>query len=176
MRRFAPSLSTAALTLALAGCASQFQGADKVFGLLTPYRMEIVQGNVVTKEQLAQVKPGMSRLQVMDVLGTPLITDIFHADRWDYPFTIRRQGTEPQSRTVIVYFKGDALDRVEAPELPTEREFIAAISRDHKAFEPRVLELTEAQRAALPAPPARAASAAEPMGAVREYPPLESPS
>ena len=131
---------------------------------------------MVTKEQLARVKPGMSRREVVDVLGTPLITDIFHADRWDYPFTIVRQGTEPQSRIVSAFFKGDALERVDAPELPSEREFIAAISQAHKQFEPRVLELTEAQRNALPLPPPRAASAAEPVGPVRDYPPLESPS
>jgi outer membrane protein assembly factor BamE len=51
-----------------------------------------VQGNVVTSEQVARVKPGMTRAQVRDILGTPLLTDPFHADRWDYLFTIRRQG------------------------------------------------------------------------------------
>src|SRR4051794_7196309 len=81
----------------LAGCAS-LQSSDNFLGVITPYRVEIVQGNVVTKEQLAQVKPGINRSQVRDLLGSPLLTDIFHADRWDYVFTIKRPGTKPQER------------------------------------------------------------------------------
>lgn len=165
-----------AVVVALSGCASQFQGADKVFGVFTPYRMDIVQGNVVTKELLESVQVGMTRQQVRDRLGTPTVTDLFHADRWDYPFLIRRQGTAHQNRSIVLHFEGDKLLRIVAPELPTEREFVAAISQDHKKFEPRKLELTEAERAALPLPPPRAASAAEASGPVRSYPPLESPS
>ena len=81
--------------LALTGCAS-LQSSDNFLGVVTPYRIDIVQGNVVTKEQAAVVKPGMVRAQVRDILGSPLLADAFHADRWDYVFTIRRQGTEPQ--------------------------------------------------------------------------------
>jgi outer membrane protein assembly factor BamE len=68
---------------------------------VTPYRIEIVQGNVVTRSRPARVKPGMTRAQVRDMLGSPLLTDPFHADRWDYVFTIRRQGTEPQRRSIV---------------------------------------------------------------------------
>src|SRR5207237_9267115 len=95
-------LAGALLGLAsLTGCAAYLQSSDNFLGLITPYRVEIVQGNVVTKEQLAQVKPGMARQQVRDILGSPLLTDIFHADRWDYVFTIKRQGTEPQERRIV---------------------------------------------------------------------------
>ena len=166
-------------TVALAGCAAQMQNADKVFGLLTPYRIDIVQGNVVTKEQIEHLRPGMSRQQVRDVLGTPLIADIFHADRWDYPFTIRRQGAEPQRRTVIVTFDGDVMKNVEAPELPSEREFVASITKSGTKSEPRALELSEDQRNALPTPatPPQAAPSpadpAQPAVPVRTYPPLE---
>lgn len=181
MKRSLLSPSTLAAVVAVAlvglsGCASQFQGADKVFGVFTPYRMDIVQGNVVTKELLEGVQLGMTRQQVRDRLGTPTVTDLFHADRWDYPFLIRRQGAANQDRSIVLHFEGDKLLRIVAPELPTEREFVAAISLEHKKFEPRKLELTEAERAALPLPPPRAASAAEASGPVRSYPPLESPS
>lgn len=166
--------SAVALTLGLTACATSTVPSGKLFGLLTPYKMDIVQGNVVTKEQLARVRPGMTRNQVSDVLGTPLITDLFHADRWDYPFTIRRQGTEPQLRTVIVRFKDDVMVSIEAPDLPSEQEFIAAISKnDGKTYKPRALELTEEQRKALPVPPPKPVAAAEPTGPVRDYPPLE---
>ncbi len=162
---------------ALSGCAS-LQSSDSFFGVITPYRVEIVQGNVVTKEQLAAVKPGMARAQVRDILGSPLLTDIFHADRWDYVFTIKRQGTEPQSRRVVLLFDGDQLKSIDAPpEMPTEREFVASITsaKNKASGTPPALELTDEQRKALPVPPPQpAASAAEPLGPARPYPPLEA--
>ena len=121
-------MAAGASIAALGGCAS-LQSDGSLLGLITPYRIDIVQGNVVTKEQLALVRPGMSRVQVRDVLGSPLVTDVFHADRWDYVFTIKRPGTQPQLRSVVALFEGDRLLRVEAPELPSEREFVASISR-----------------------------------------------
>lgn len=162
------------MLLPLAGCES-LQSTDSLFGLITPYRIDIVQGNVVTKEQLALLKPGMSRAQVRDVLGTPLLADPFHAPRWDYLFTIRRPGTEPQRRSVVVLFEGDAMKSVDAPDLPSEHEFIASIARKREITVP-ALELTDEQRQALP-PPKRtepAASPLQPQGPAREYPPLEA--
>jgi outer membrane protein assembly factor BamE len=162
-----------AIGLLLAGCGTTLRDADSLFGLVTPYRFEIVQGNVVTKEQLERVRIGMPRAQVRDLLGSPLVADPFRADRWDYVFTIRRQGAEPQRRSVIVFFEGDRLVKIDAEELPTEQDFVASISR-HREFAPRKLELSEEERAALPRPPAAAAAAAaEPVGPVRSYPPLE---
>jgi outer membrane protein assembly factor BamE len=157
----------------LGGCASSLQSTDDFLGVITPYRIDIVQGNVVTKEQLALLRPGMSRSQVRDILGTPLITDPFHAERWDYIFTIRRPGTEAQRRSVVVRFEGNAMASVEAPELPSERDFVAGITREGERKVPK-LELTEEERRALPPPVRREAPAAEPMGAVRSYPPLEA--
>lgn len=157
--------------LLLGGCES-LQRTDSLFGLITPYRIDIVQGNAVTQEQAALIKPGLSRVQVRDVLGTPLIADPFHADRWDYLFTLRRPGAEPQRRSVIVRFENDVVKSIEAPPLPSEREFVASISRFKDIRAPK-LELTQEERAALPLPPKREAPPAEPMGPVRDYPPLE---
>ena len=155
----------------LTGCEA-LQRTDSLFGFITPYRIDIVQGNAITKEQAALVKPGLSRLQVRDVLGTPLVTDPFHVGRWDYIFTLRRPGAEPQRRSVVVMFDGDVVKSIEAPDLPSEREFVASISRYRDIRQPK-LELSEEERAALPLPPKREAAPIEPMGPVREYPPLE---
>ena len=162
----------AVAVLLLSGCASR-QSTDSVFGFLTPYRIDIVQGNVLTRDQVDLVKPGMTRAQVRDVLGTPLIIDLFHANRWDYVFDIRRPGADAQRRSVVVMFDGEKMKSIEAPELPTEREFVASISTATN-IQPRVLVLTDEQRLALPVPPKRDVPATEPMGAVREYPPLEA--
>ena len=164
-------LSTLFGACLLSGCES-LQRTDSLFGLITPYRIDIVQGNAITQEQAAQIKPGLSRLQVRDVMGTPLMVDPFHANRWDYIFTLRRPGAQAQRRSVVVFFENDVVKSIEAPALPSEREFVASISRFKDIRAPK-LELSEAERAALPMPPRREVPAAEPMGPVRDYPPLD---
>lgn len=158
--------------VALGGCAS-LGNTDSFLGLITPFRIDIVQGNVVTKEQVALLKPGLSRAQVRDLLGSPMVTDLFHTQRWDYIFTIRRPGTEAQRRSVVVLFEGDVVKEVQAPELPSEREFVAAIGPKSGGGKPPVLELTDEQRRALPTPRAGEEAPAAPQGPVRQYPPLE---
>jgi outer membrane protein assembly factor BamE len=160
--------------LVLTGCQS-LQSSNNVLGFITPYRLEVVQGNVVTQEQVALVKPGMTRTEVRDILGSPLLTDIFHADRWDYPFTIRRQGTPSQQRLVVAKFDGEVLKTIEAPELPTEKDFVTSINNQKASGKLPKLALTEEQIKALPSPkstPAPAASAVANPPA-RDYPPLE---
>ncbi len=162
--------------LLLAACGSTPTGDGRFPSWLSPHRIDIQQGNVVTQEQVERVKPGMNRLQVRDVLGTPLLTDAFHADRWDYIFTLRQTGKELQRRNVVLLFDGDVLKSIEAPELPTEREFIDSISRSGRVVAAAQLELTPEQLKALPIP-AKAAPA-PPVDTVtppppRNYPPLE---
>ena len=166
------------LPLALGACSylpalPSLQSGESFLGVVTPYRMEIVQGNVVTQEQAARVQPGMSRTQVRDILGSPMLTDPFHADRWDYIFTIQRQGTTPQRRVVVALFKGEKLERLDAKDLPTERYFVANISRPMTGNRNPQITLTDEQIKALPKPAPAVAEPTVPMGAVRSYPPLE---
>jgi outer membrane protein assembly factor BamE len=170
------ALGSLGLAVLVSGCGIRQIASDgSLLGLVTPYRIDIVQGNAVTREQIALIKPGMSRAQVRDILGTPLLTDPFHAERWDYLFTIRRQGAEPQRRSIVAFFDGDVLRKIDLPQgpLPTEEEFVASIDPVKRKIEPRVLELTEEQRKALPVPPRKAVPAEAPAGATRTYPPLE---
>jgi outer membrane protein assembly factor BamE len=156
-----------------AGCDA-LQRTDSFMGFITPYRIPIVQGNAITKEQAALIRPGLTRLQVRDVLGSPLLTDPFHAARWDYVFTLRREGAEPQRRMVVVQFEGDRVKSMQAPaDLPSEREFVAQLGGKPDRTAAR-LELSEEERQALPPPKVREAAPPEPIGAVREYPPLEA--
>jgi len=81
---------------------------------LTPYRMEIQQGNYITQEMVAQLKPGLTRDQVRFVLGTPLVIDIFHEGRWDYVFLRQRASSrETEFRRIAVFFEDGKLQRVE---------------------------------------------------------------
>ena len=86
---------------------------------LTPHRIEIQQGNFVSQEMVSQLKLGMSKDQVRFVLGTPLITDGFHANRWDYVF--RRQkvnSSELEHRKLAVFFEEGKLKRIEGDVTP----------------------------------------------------------
>jgi len=153
------------------------QSSDSIFGVITPYKVEIVQGNVITKEQAALVKPGMTRAQVRDVLGSPLLTDVFHADRWDYVFTIRRQGAEPQNRKVIARFEADVLKTLDTGgELPAEHDFVASIDTFKTSRNAPPLVLTDEQMKALPVPTPVTPTQVEPTGPGRTYPPLEPTS
>jgi len=81
---------------------------------LTPYRIEIQQGNYVTQDMVAQLKPGLTRDQVRYVLGTPLVTDVFHKDRWDYVFVRQPANSNDfEYRRIAVFFENDKLARVE---------------------------------------------------------------
>jgi len=83
-------------------------------GALTPYRIEIQQGNYVTQEMAAQLKPGLTRDQVRFVMGTPLVSDIFHEERWDYVFVRQRANSrEVEHRRVAVFFEDGKLKRVD---------------------------------------------------------------
>ena len=175
--RFRPFTATVVGAAILAGCTSLQTSEQNFLGVITPYRVEIVQGNVVTREQTALIKPGLTRAQVRDVLGSPLLADPFHADRWDYIFTIRRQGAEPQLRRVIARFKNDALTGIEGGEgLPSEHEFVASIDTFKTSRNAPPLILTEEQIKALPVPVRPPPPAPVPPAPQRNYPPLEPQS
>src|SRR4249920_632278 len=87
---------------------------------ITPYRMVIQQGNFISQEMVAQLKPGMTREQVRFILGTPLVTDIFHADRWDYVFYRLASDGKREQRNLSVVFEKDKLARVIGDLMPPD--------------------------------------------------------
>jgi outer membrane protein assembly factor BamE len=101
---------------------------QKFLWVFSPYRPDIQQGNFVSQEMLAQLKVGQTRDQVKFILGTPLMMDIFHGDRWDYPFYLARGNGELTSARVTVYFKDDKVAKFDGGNLPTEKEYIARIA------------------------------------------------
>jgi outer membrane protein assembly factor BamE len=80
---------------------------------ITPYRMEIQQGNYVSQDMVSQLKPGMSKEQVRFILGTPLVTDIFHAERWDYVYWRETSDGKREQRKLIVHFDKGQLARID---------------------------------------------------------------
>jgi outer membrane protein assembly factor BamE len=145
-------------TVVLASCESYNNVTHKLVDRLTPYHLTIEQGNFVSNETAAQLQKGMSRDQVKALLGTPLLADVFHQDRWDYMFSFRRGPVEiVEQRDLTVYFNGDSLDHwTGASDLPSELELLAAIDGDNKAS-----NLLRQEREAKTAAAAAAASAGD---------------
>lgn len=84
------------------------------------YRIDIQQGNVVTQTEVNQLSPGMSKRQVVFVMGTPAIADPFHAERWDYIYDFEpgTSGKKDERQQVTLYFDGDTLARIEGDLQP----------------------------------------------------------
>jgi len=164
-----------AATLGLTACGSMTDRTRDALSTVTPYKVEVVQGNFVSKEQVDALKAGMSRQQVREILGTSLLTDVFHSDRWDYVFTIRRQGVEPQQRRLTLFFKGELLERYEGDTMPSEQDFVATLDTRKRLGKVPQLEASEEQlkkftpgKTTAPMSP----TANTPLPA--SYPPLES--
>jgi outer membrane protein assembly factor BamE len=100
-----------------AGCSS-----------FSPYKMEIRQGNYITPEMRQKIKVGMSRQQVTSVLGSPLVTDVFHANRWDYIYRFEEKSRMVEQQRFTIYFAGDFVSRIDDSE-----------ASDRKATEPKAV-------------------------------------
>ena len=171
--------------LGLSACSSLRDATTSMStlgGLIKPYKIDVVQGNVITREQVSALKTGMTRVQVRDVLGTPLLQSVFHAGRWDYVFSYRRGGGPDQIRKLAVFFEGNNLVRVEADEMPSEAEFVASLVVRPLTGKERVMEASEASLKAFDDSNRKtsstdsAAAAPLPSPAANTYPPLESGS
>ncbi|MFN5176965.1 outer membrane protein assembly factor BamE [Limnohabitans sp.] len=153
----------------LAGCATRLSNLS--VDTFKPYVAEVVQGNFVSLEQRQALKLGMPRAQVREILGTPLISSLFHEDRWDYNFSIRRQGLAPQAYRLTVFFRQDRLVEIESDVLPSESEFVGRLSGRQNLGKPPVLQLSEEALKRLPVKPTPPKTPATPTP--RTYPPLE---
>lgn len=97
-----PQIFLAVLLVLFSGCSS-----------LAPYKMEIRQGNYLTPEMRKKIKIGMSRQQVSSLLGSPLVTDVFHANRWDYIYRLEEKNKLVEGQRFTVYFGGDFVKRID---------------------------------------------------------------
>jgi outer membrane protein assembly factor BamE len=131
-RRMRGTLIAAASMTILTGCSTYNSVTQSFAQHITPYRITVVQGNFVSAEAASQMKIGMTRDQVKTLLGTPLLADMFHADRWDYIFYFKRGSTSVvQQRDFVVTFAGDRVAGWTGGEnLPSNLELLAEIDGD----------------------------------------------
>ena len=120
----------------MAGCGSNF-------GFPGVYRINVEQGNVVNEEMVEKLRPGLNKRQVRYIMGTPLIEDSFHADRWDYRYLLRN-GTETLMETrLTLWFDGDELARAEGPDAPDWAVSDASDTEDAGVTETMDADVTE---------------------------------
>ncbi|KVE39776.1 outer membrane protein assembly factor BamE [Burkholderia sp. TSV86] len=158
----------AAAVAGLAACSSYDSLTQRVAQSITPYRITVVQGNFVSQEMASQLQAGMSRDQVRALLGTPLLTDVFHADRWDYLFYFKRGSTSVvQQRDLVLNFANDRLvSWTGADNLPSELDLLADIDGDRRGKKAK----KAAQAAASSAEAASQAAAAATASAAAAVP------
>ncbi len=118
----------AAQPAATGGQTVQSTKLQKFLWVFSPYRPDIQQGNFVSKEMLAMLEVGQTRDQVQFIMGTPLLRDIFHSDRWDYPFYLQRGNGDLTSAKVTVHFKDGKVAKIDGGNLPSEQDYIAQIA------------------------------------------------
>ena len=106
------------LFLSLLACSVFLTGCGSTVPIVKPFKMDIQQGNVVTSKMLLQLKPGMTKSQVKFIMGTPLIVDSFHSNRWDYFYQMRQAGKIKEQRRVILDFENELLARVRGDVVP----------------------------------------------------------
>jgi len=115
MRKLLILLALPATTV-FSGCSSLNKVTDAIPNALDRapliYRPQVQQGNVVEQEQINALKPGMTKRQVRYVLGSPMLTDVFHVNRWDYAFTLGKGSRPSEIRRVTVFFEDDRLARI----------------------------------------------------------------
>ena len=154
---------TLAVLLLLAGCSS-------VPSLL--YKIEIQQGNVITQEMVNKLKPGMTRSQVRFALGSPMISDAFHENRWDYLYWFEQRGQLVEQRKLTVFFENDQLVRIDG-SFSTPIAFTQPTSPERSAepsaaavgpTAPLVEEIKEKSVSSIPGEPSAAGAIPAPEG------------
>jgi outer membrane protein assembly factor BamE len=160
-----------AAVASLGACKTYDSLTQRIARSITPYRITVVQGNFVSAEAASKLRVGMSRDEVRSVLGTPLLTDLFHTDRWDYVFYFKRGSTSVvQQRDLVVNFVGDRVASwTGADDLPSEYELIAEIDGDRKGLKKVAAEAAANHATAQVTPPSKGA-----MSSVRANTPVSN--
>lgn len=99
-------------------CASLISAACSSMRIPGVYKIDVPQGNIVTQEMVNQLHTGMTKRQVSYAMGTPLVVDVFHPERWDYIYSLQKGGHKPEQHHVTLYFENDQLTRIEGDYQP----------------------------------------------------------
>lgn len=161
--------------LVLAGCQSAAGLREYVPQIVTPYRIDIQQGNFITQDMVDKLEVGQTKDQVRFILGTPMLTSVFHAARWDYIFRSAKGWNDPETRRLTIFFDArERLQKWEAIDVPPAMDAVAqpggvsVPAEDKRSFLARLLGRGEAPvpaatPAASPSPSAAPAASSAPV-------------
>ena len=96
------------------------------------YKLDVQQGNLFDQEQVETLKPGMTKRQVLLIMGSPSVVSPFDQSRWDYVSSIRRGRGKMDSKDLVLHFDGDALARIEGDYFPEDPEVLIRDARKYK--------------------------------------------
>ena len=142
-------------------------------GGIGPHRIDVQQGNALDQESVAKLKPGLTRSQVRFLLGTPLLVDPFHPNRWDYVYTFHKAGKLTEQKRITLYFDNDVLQRMEG-DVPVVEEAATPVAAPATA--PAVVAPAESKSATAESIPVEPAKKPEPVAAPTSTVPSATPS
>ena len=111
-------LYAAILAVALTSCttiATHFPGV---------YAIDIQQGNIINQEMVDQLRPNMTKRQVLYVMGTPMLVDVFHKQRWDYIYSDQPGGEDRVQKRTTLFFNGDELANIQGDFRPSSQPVV----------------------------------------------------
>lgn len=88
------------------------------------YKIDVNQGNVIDQAMIDQLRPNMTKRQVLFIMGSPMLVDFFHQDRWDYIYAIRKGSEELEQKTVSIFFDNDQLKNIQGDFRPNAKSGI----------------------------------------------------
>jgi outer membrane protein assembly factor BamE len=106
------------------------------------YRVDIKQGNIIDQDMVNQLRPNMTKRQVLYVMGSPMLSDYFHKQRWDYIYSIREDGDPKIQKRVALFFNGDELVKIEGDFKPSSVPVVKPSSESSISVLPRKLDQT----------------------------------
>ena len=119
-------------SLVASGCSSFNEAADAIPDALERtsimYKIDIQQGNVVEQKTVNRLQPGMSKSQVRYIMGTPLLVDVFHQDRWDYYYSMKKGSQDRIKERIALFFEDDRLVRIEGDLKPQPDEEVEELN------------------------------------------------
>ena len=122
--------------LLLSACSRSFDGS---YNPPLLYKIDIQQGNVIEQKMLDKLKPGMDKNQVKFIMGTPVLIDPFHNERWEYIYSFQKGGGVREQRHITLHFKEEKLSfisgDIEVSNLPRAEKEI--ISEDEAVIVPK---------------------------------------
>jgi len=119
------------LAMTLSACSIYDSTTRKIASSITPYKIDIIQGQAITKEQISQVKVGMNKTDIQLILGSPSVQSFFASNKWEYVFYYRNGSNDiVKKRQVSLSFEQDILTAIKADELPSELELIKEIDKN----------------------------------------------